>query len=125
MAALAVACSPPPDQVCSHGEAVYYHAPSAPACPVADRVRAAAPCQTPPPTPTIDVIGHTFPCGGRLVHGCQDYTDLRVESVDLIPDEYGHLIWETCYGRSGEHTEADGKVAYDDDFSAWLAGVRQ
>ena len=61
---------------------------------------------------------------GRWVHGCAPLrSTVDVASSPLLVDELGHLIWQSCFDRSGESTGADGRVTYDADFAAWVAAV--
>lgn len=125
---LLCACGPTPVEVCAHGEAVYRPLSAPPACPMVDRVARAGLALCPDALyesddVSVTVLGAPFDCGGRKVHGCQDIDDIRVESNALIPDEYGHRIWELCYGRSGERA-VNGRTLYDDDFENWLKSLK-
>lgn len=75
-----------------------------------------------------------FKCGGITVDGCQpDPTGGRLILVGWKPEvadtalanEAGHLVWEICYGRTGETYSHDGgfQVHFDPDYDTWVRGV--
>ena len=79
--------------------------------------------------PIENCYGWTRPGG---YGGCQnplDACDVLIGwkpeiAATALPDETGHLVWETCFDRTGETQYDDGGITYDPDFAAWVSQVR-
>ena len=62
---------------------------------------------------------------GREVNGCQpsDYF-IEVDEVEALPDELGHVVFEECFGTTGEQELPDAGSLYDSDFATWTGETR-
>lgn len=126
-------CLPPGKYHCSHGEGVSFEpgVPVTDICPEVDRVHAAGAklCDSADGDTSrieITVEGHDFMCGDRMVHGCASWPmSVYVRDETLLPDEMGHLIWYSCFQRSGEQDLPDGRITYDPDFQAFVDSLSQ
>ena len=136
---------PPPDYVCpGTGAGLYFNGIDAgdPAVLCADVLNVAKAGDAVCPAARTDRLAMNledlslrlepdpFPClnSPRGCHGQQDGELLLIGSRAAIPDELGHLVWEACFGRSGEKltTLPDGGpwTVYDSDFEAWCKPLR-
>lgn len=126
------ACGPSGDYTCAHSEAVTFSpgVSRTNLCPKIDYIHAAAErvCSSAGSDISrisIFVEGTDFQCGGILVHGCTVYPNkVYVRDQLLLPDEIGHLVWFSCFNRSGEHTNDAGFIVYDSDFNQFVESLQ-
>lgn len=124
-------CLPPGDYHCAHGEGVSF-APGVEEiniCPKVDQIHARAEklCSRVGADISriqIRVMGSDFPCGDRIVAGCATWPNgVYVSTPVVLPDEIGHLVWWSCFNRSGE-TYPGGVITYDPDFKAFVDSLQ-
>lgn len=129
--------SPPPDVRCPAGQGIYTQGLDAGAtCSNLEVVRLAGLSVCPSdrrakleaiwPSISVYLMPGPFVCFGHpRCTGTQQGTGLRIASPAALVDEAGHLIWQTCFDRSGEaYPYPDAGEEYDGDFARWCAPLR-
>jgi hypothetical protein len=61
----------------------------------------------------------------REVNGCQPLPYwIEVDEVIALPDELGHIVFEACFGDTGEQTLSDAGILYSNSFAVWTDETR-